>query len=209
MPLVLSQVVFDERAPELARIAEQVSEISGLPTSITDLSIVGNDDVSEFHGNLAFACEPHSGIELRAYRVGAMKKFYHETVGDPGLRYPMARFVQGLNEPTGTQAVHLSGHTGQDFTLFTVTLLALEKLGGRLRHPISDEDRRIYSTPITVSQLEDRCRKARRKAQIRAAVTFLLLPVIIPLWVLFLFLKLPLGVWYVWRHYGEFTKASK
>ena len=204
-----SQVIFDERAPGLERIAEQVTEISGLPVSITDRLKEFPDPSSDFDGTLAFTCVPQSWIELRAYRPEEVRKFYHESVGDPDLRLPMARCVHGLNEPSGTQTVYLRGYINQEPTLLFVTLLALEKLGGRPRHPIPDDIRRGYSVRITETELEKRCRKAGRQAWLGAAVAIVMLPVLIPLWVLFLFLKLPLGVWYVWRHYGEFTKASK
>jgi hypothetical protein len=204
MALVFSKVVFDGRAPDLSRIAAHVTEISGQPLSVTDLADE-TDEVSDFHGHLAFACAPESWIEVRAYRAGTVKEFYHQTVGDPGLRLPMARFVQGLNEPAGTQAVYVEGHINQEPTLLFVTLLALEALGGRPRELIPDEIRRIFSSPISTSELEERRRKMRRRVRLRTAVTLVMLPILVPLWILWFLVTLPLGIWKTYQHYREIT----
>jgi hypothetical protein len=199
MGLVVAQVVFDGQAPELSRIAEKVTELSGLPLSVKDSGADLKADLYHLHAHLAFACEPKTQLELHSYRAGAVKEFYRRTCGDAPL--PMAQYVQGLNEAPGTQTVYLRGYVGQEPTLLFVTQLALEALGGRPRHPLSEELRREYGTPITATQLAARRRKMEKQLLATALVGVVLLPVLIPLWLLGFALALVLMPWRIGKAY--------
>jgi hypothetical protein len=199
MGVVVSEVSFDVKAPELSRIADKVTELSGLPLSVTESGADVKGNLHDLHAYLAFACYPEARLELDSYRPGAVKEFYQQTLGDTCL--PMAKYVQGLNEAPGTQTVYLRGYVGQEPTLLFVTQIALESLGGRPRNPISEEVRREYGTPITVSQLDTRRRKVRKQAQAAALVGVLLLPVLIPLWLVGFVLFVVMLPWRMWKAY--------
>jgi hypothetical protein len=201
MGVVLSEVVFDGQAPGLSAVADKVTELSGLPLSVADLE----GDWYDLHARLTFACAPETHLEVHAYRPGAVKELYRQTFGDSDL--PIARYVQGLNEPAGTQAVYLRGYIGQEPTLWLVTLLALEALGGRLRRPIADEDRRRYGTPVTPAQLEERQRETARRMRPIAVVVLLLLPLLIPLWLIAFVLLMPWRIWKVYQLYRSYTEG--
>src|SRR2546426_313968 len=180
MGMVFGEAAFDRRAPGLSPIADKISELSGLPVSVTESGSDVKGDLYDLHASLAFACAPEDQLKLYTYRAGAVKEFRDQTFGDADL--PMVKFTQGLNEPAETQVVYLRSFIGQEPTLMAVTTLALEALGGRPRHPISAEVRQDYGTPITASQLEKRRRKVRKQATLGTAIVLLLLPVLIPLW---------------------------
>jgi hypothetical protein len=197
MGIVTAAVVFDGQAPELTRIVEKVTELSGLPLSVSESGADLKADLYDLHAHLAFACDPNALLVLHSYRAGAVKAFYRETFGDTPL--PVARYVQGLNEAPGTQTVYLQSHIGQEPTLFFVTELALEALGGRPRSPIPEELRRDYGTPITPAQLEARRREVGRQTLGMVLVVVLLLPVLIPLWFVGLVLSVALLPWRLWK----------
>jgi hypothetical protein len=201
MPPVSAEVRFDGRAPALSRIAEKVTELSGLGLSIQEVE--PGDQGYDIHARLAFACAQDDQLEVRAYRPGAVRAFYDEAF--QGVPQPMDRFVQGLKEPAGTQAVYLRSHTGLDPTLLTVTILALEALGGRARDPISEEERCQYGTPITVAQLEERRRSMRRQNRLASLIFVLLLPLALPLWLVWFLAILVMMPWRTWKAY----KASR
>jgi hypothetical protein len=199
MGVVATEAVFDGRAPQLSRIAAQVTEMTGLPVSVAESGPDVTGELYDLHGHLAFACAPGTGIELHSYRAGAAREFCRQTFGD--AHFPVARFVEGLNEPPGTQAVYVRGYVGQEPTLFFATLLALEALGGRPREPFSDEDRREYGSPISPAELEERRRKLTRHALPAVLIGLVLLPVLIPLWVVGLLWFLVSMPWRIWRGY--------
>jgi hypothetical protein len=109
------------------------------------------------------------------------------------------------NEPAGNQAVYLRGYMGQEPTLLLVTILALEDLGGRPRHPIGEVERRQYGTPITPAQLEERRRKLARQLWPIVVVSVLLLPLAIPLWLVGFVLMMPWRVWKANKLYRRYS----
>src|SRR5262245_32551971 len=112
MGVVVTEVVFEGPVPELSHIADKVTELSGLPLSITESGADVTGDLYDLHAHLAFDCAPETQMEVHAYRAGAVKEFYDQTFG--GADLPMAKRVQGLNEPAGTLAVYLRGYIGQE-----------------------------------------------------------------------------------------------
>lgn len=203
MGVVVSEIVFDGEAPELSAIADKVAALSGLPLSVAE----EDGDLYDLHAHLAFACAPQIQLEMHTYRAGAVKQLYQQTFGDVDL--PIARCVQGLNEPAGTQAVYLRGYIGQEPTLLIVTILALEALGGRPRHPIGEEERRQYGSPITPAQLEERQRKLSKQMRLIVVVGLLLLPVLLPLWLIGFFVLLPWRIWKGYQLYRDYTNRRE
>src|SRR5258708_7272902 len=112
MGMVFGEVAFDGRAPCLSFIGAKISELSGLPVSVTELGSDVKGDLYDMHTSLAFVCAPEEQIELYTYRAGAVKEFCDQTFGDADL--PMVKLTQGLNEPSGTQVVYLRGFIGQE-----------------------------------------------------------------------------------------------
>jgi len=107
MGLVFEEVAFDGRAPQLSRIADKISELSGLPVVVTESGPDVKGDLYDLHGYLAFACAPAQQLEIHAYRDGAVRK----------LCLPMGKCVRGMHEPAGTQSVYLRSFIGQEPTL--------------------------------------------------------------------------------------------
>lgn len=207
MGVVATEVIFEGGAPELSSIADKVAELSGLALSIRELSADVKANLYDLQGYLAFACAPGTQLEVYAYRAGAVRELYHQTFGDADL--PIARCVQGLHEAEGTQAVYLRGYLGQELTLLVMTTLALEALGGRPREPIGDEERRHYGTPITPAQLHKRHRKLARQTWPILLVGLLLLPVLTPLWLAGIFVRMPWRIWKAYRLYRDYTRGRE
>ena len=187
MGLVFDQVSFDGRAPDLALIAAKVTELNGLRVIVEQADAEVKGPLCDQHGHIAFACAPQEKLELCTYQPGAVRKFHDEFTD--GVELPIEKFVQGLNEPAGTQVIYLRSIFGVE-TLTGMTLLALESLGGRLREPISDELRREYGRPITEAELQQRRRQVQRQMWKAGLLALLLLPVTVPLFILGLFVHL-------------------
>jgi hypothetical protein len=179
MGMVFGELAFDGRAPDLSRIADKITELSGLPVCATESGADVKGDLYDMHTRLAFACAPEEQLALHTYLPGTVRRFHNQAF--EGIEPRPAKFVEGMGEPAGTQTVYLRSYIGQDPTLMTVSILALEALGGRPRHPISAEMKREYGTPITAPQLAERRRILRKQGRWGVAVVLLLLPVLLPL----------------------------
>ena len=107
---------------------------------------------------------------------------------------PSAEVMEGYHLTDETQVVHLEGYVCQDPTLWAVTLLALEALGGRVKEPIPEEFRREYGQPVTPAELARRRRKAHRRLCIATAITA-------PLCLLSLLWVIVTAPWRIWRAY--------
>jgi len=206
MGIVVNEVAFEGRAPQLSDIADKITELSGLPLSVTESGADVKGDLFDLHGYLAFACAAEQPLEIYAYRGRAVRDLCEEMFGN--VRLPMTKCVQGINEPAGTQSVYLTGYLGQEPTLLVATTLALEALGGRPKYPIGDEARREYGTPITPAQLEERRRKVAKQMRSAVMVGLLLLPVIIPLWIVGLVVMMPWSIWKAYKLYRAWTEGS-
>lgn len=207
MGVVINEVAFQGRAPQLSDIADKITEVSGLPLSVTESGEDVKGDLYDLHGYLAFACAPEQQLEIHAYRGGAVRKLCEEMFGN--VRLPIRKCVQGTNEPAGTQSVYLRGYIGQELTLLATTTLALEALGGRPKHPVGDEERREYETPITPAQLEERRRKVAKQMQPVAVVGLLLLPVMIPLWIVGIIVMMPWCIWKGYKVYRSYIEVHR
>jgi hypothetical protein len=205
MGVVVTEVDFENQAPDLSQIADKVAELSGLRVSVTESGADAKANLFDLHGYLGFACAPKTQVEVHAYRAGAVKEFCRDTFGDAHL--PVARCVQGLHEPPGTQTVYVRGYLGQEPTLFFVTTLALEALGGKARHPIDEEVRREYGMTITPEQLQERQRKLARQMWPTVLVGLLLLPLLIPLWLIGFVVTMPWRIWKGYKAYRNYTEG--
>lgn len=197
MGIVVTEVTFEGQAPQLSDIAGKITELCGLPLEVTESASDVKGDLYDLHGCLAFACDPKQHLKIHAYRGGAVRKFCEETLGNVPL--PMARCVQGSNEPAGTQSVYLRGYIGQEPTLLITTALALEALGGRSKYAFGDDERLEYGTPITPERLVERRRKSARQMRPVVMVGLLLLPVMIPLWIIGFVVMMPWRIWKVYK----------
>src|SRR5262245_55255385 len=97
MGMVFGEVAFDGRAPELSRIADKITELSGLPVSVTESAADVKSDLYDMHTSLAFACAPEERLEAHTYLPGAVRKLDNEAI--EGIELPTAKLVQGMSEP--------------------------------------------------------------------------------------------------------------
>lgn len=179
MGCVFEEVVFDGHAPELSGIVAKATELTGLPLSVRPLDSETTGDLHDLYAIVAFACHPKHEIKVYAYRQGAVREFYDRNFGKGP--HPIEKCLNGLHEPAGTQTVYVEGYAGQEPTLIGTIRLALVGLGGRSRHPITEEEEQAYGRPITPSQLEERYRKARNQGILGCPISLLLAPILIPL----------------------------
>jgi len=77
-------------------------------------------------------------------------------------------------------------------------------MGGRPKHPLGDEVRREYGTPITPAHLAERQRKLAGKLWPAVGVALLLLPVAMLLWFIEFLVKMPWLVWKVHNWYRSY-----
>jgi len=197
--LVMDEMTFEGKAPELHRIAEKVAELSGLTVAVEESAADVKGTLFDLRGRVAFASAPGEWLELFSYRPGAERACHAATFGESPT--PFTPRVQGLHEPAGIQAVYLRSHLGLEPTLMGVTLLALEALGGRHRGPISPELRREYGSPITKTQFEERRRRWRKKRRAMTVLTLLVLPLAILLCFAGFLIFLALMPWQIWKAY--------
>ncbi|MGE5550141.1 MAG: hypothetical protein ACM3ZC_06375 [Bacteroidota bacterium] len=189
MGIVVQGVVFDNRAPDLSVIVGKITDMTGLPLSVTESREDTVTNLYVVYGRLAFACFPDDSIDIYAYRPGALRASCDTALEEayPGFH----SFVEGMAEPEGTQTVHLRGYIGQEPTLFYATVFALEALGGRPEFPITEEQRREYGGAITVVELMKRRRKAYRWTWLTTVLGVPLLLVFVPLWMIKTLLTIP------------------
>ena len=107
-------------------------------------------------------------------------------------------WVEGANEPVGKQSVYVQGYLGQEPTLLLATTLALEALGGRLGAPMTDDIRRECGRVISSDELGRRHRKAQKQGRLALVAWVLLLPVLVPVWIVTLawqLITMPRRIW--------------
>src|SRR5262245_47530957 len=185
--IVIREVSFVGRAPELAAIAAKAGELSGLTVAVAESGPEVRGEMFDLDGELAFACAPDEAIKAFASRPGMVRALVADRFGSGN--HPAAGAV-GVNEPERTQVIYLLGASGAEPTLLAVLLLALEALGGQLREPLPDEERQRYASPITEADLLARRQEARRGAWLLGLALLVMLPVLVPLWLLWLVLIL-------------------
>jgi hypothetical protein len=201
MGIAFAEVSFDGRAPEPSRIVAEVTEITGLPGNYNESSSEIRGDLYAYHGQAVFRDLPSSQIQLYAYLSGAVKRdaeIFYADANDAVRRFPNAQYVEGIDESEERQSVHVRIYVGQEPTLYCATIVALERLGGRAKRPLSAGERDKYGRALTLTELK------RRQRMVTAQLVGVLLigcvvwPVTIPLWLLTLPLAIP---WCIWKAY--------
>ena len=187
MGMMLGWVVFEDDAPPLSEICSTVTELCGLPVVVLEST---EDELHDSYATVAFACAPAVPLTVFTYRRRVSTY--------------MKKFVEGTNEPLGTQTVYLEGFVGQERTLIVATELALESLGGIPYHAIPDDDRQEFGKQISESELEERHVEMKRQMQKIARTTVLMLPIIILMWIIvsaWTLVTTPFRIWYGFRRH--------
>lgn len=92
MGIILHEVAFPTRAPEIRRIAEAIRARSGLEVSITESSDAERGNLYDWHAQFAFACAPEDRIAVYALRLAAAADRYKIAFADDSTR--PARFPE-------------------------------------------------------------------------------------------------------------------
>jgi hypothetical protein len=158
MGLVIMEVLFEGSAPGLSRIAEALESRSGLKVKSGTRK---GDELSalyDVNGSVAFECDPAHTIEVTAYHPGAVKRDMEEELGEytPAMPPVFYRATMGYEEPPGKQTVYLMDHAALEPTLLHYLMLALEDLGGKFTHPLSEEGRATCARQLTPLELRHR-----------------------------------------------------
>ncbi len=177
-----------------------MEEICGLEVvPIDDGEEIAEEAVKEMHARLAFACLPEHTLCIYTYRPGAVRQQVREMLDQEWI----ADTVQGANETEGSQTVYLQGYVGEEATLITVTLLALEVLGGEVAAGIDAENRGKCDRTISVDELRQRHRQMA-KLRHRLALGFLLsLPLLVPVFLLGCLGKMITMPYRLWKAYRQ------
>lgn len=170
MGITHTSAVFAGQVPDLARIAAEMTRRSGLEVSVRDSAPEVTSTVFAMHGELSFACVNRERVKVYSYRPWVPREPDEATLAalaaiDPGHADQAHRILNGGRVDGDHHSVHVQGFVGEEGTLFDVTALALESLGGSLTRPISDERRQRCSAALTPSAL-----RARHRAHWRAFV---------------------------------------
>jgi hypothetical protein len=166
MGLLMNQVSFNGRTPSLTDIVDKITEISGLEISIEDKP----DSHYGFNAYLSFSDTPDNQLQIDDRR--------------PTNSYILRSSLSEDNESIDSQTINLRMYLGQEETLFFITTIALEQLGGSSRFPLSEEMRQQYSTKLTSSELKGRY-QLNGMAILRFYIILIVsLPVLIPYWII-------------------------
>lgn len=178
MGILIQEVQFHGDLPDLARIGAAITQLCGLPVTITDSSPDVKGTLYAMHARVAFDCHRSNTIEVFSYRPGAVRQLYAQVTANvpPDLAEP-PRALLGVNEPEGTPSIHLRTYVGQEPTLLMVTTLALEALGGEIKRPVPEAARRTYSRLLTPAALKWRTRKLQALTVVAMIAFIVLLPI--------------------------------
>lgn len=207
MGITTAAVRFSGSAPSLPDICSAITDITSLPVVVIESS---EDELCGLFADIAFQCAPEQTLEITVHRPGAVDRFCDESFEGPADAAFMKQFVTGANEPPGTQTVHLRGYVGEEPTLMFTTELALAALGGTPSSEIPAEERADFARPITEAQLADRHRRAQRQVRKGFWLIVLMLPVLIPLWLLgaiWFVVTMPVTIWRARRRLRAFESA--
>ena len=200
MAIVVQEARFPSPLPDIGRIVGTITEICGLPVLVKESGSDIKGNLYELHAHLAFACAPKDHVEIYSYQSGAVQQSYKKMYADMGEFAPKPK---GWDEPLGTQMIYLKIYLGQEPTLFHVAILALEKLGGELKKPISEDDRQAYGDTLTPAIFEKRLSKNRWQNFREMGLTLLILPVTFPFWLIRFIVKTPIAIWRACRYYRK------
>lgn len=207
MGIVRGTVVFDGSAPDLSRIADAITSLTGLSVTTTASPAEAAGGVHAWHGRIVFDCVPEEPLVLYAYNPGPVADFFGKSLGDVG-RFT-APFVEGMNEKPGTQAVYLEGYVGQDPTLMMVASLALESLGGKLAHEFDAMARQRYGRALSVDELMERRRKNKRRILAGFLLLILMFPVVFPLQLLSMLWFLVAMPWRIYKAGRVLSRSNR
>ena len=210
MGIVRQEAVFNGVLPSLERIANAISDICGLPVAIEDFPKPEQHELYEMHAFLSFVCDPENQVTVYSYSPGAVRRF-HDTILE-GTIPNFEKSVQGMNESPGEQSVYLSHEIGYEPSIFILTSLALEKLGGQLRNELSEEIRKKYNRQITPEMVNNR-RKKKGKSNLAFGIVYILFfPLILVFGIISAIVSLPSAImkaFGIGRTDGSSDKALK
>jgi hypothetical protein len=178
MAIVTQKAQFKTPAPGLAQITDAITEICGLGVTAEESSAEIKGGLFDMHADLAFPAYPKNKVQIHTYIPGIVQKHHQEMMKEFGGFAPQA---QGWDEGPEVQTVYLRIYLGQEPTLFEVAGLALEKLGGKLAQPVSEETRDIYGAKLTLGTLKKRHFKSSGQNYLGLAVILVVLPITLPL----------------------------
>jgi hypothetical protein len=170
MGITHTSAMFAGPVPDLGRIAAEMMRRSGLEVSVRNSAPEVTSTVFAMHGELSFACVNREHVKVYSYRPWVPREPDEAMLTaladiDPNLVDQARRAFNGGRVEGDHHSVHVQGYVSEEGTLFDVTALALESLGGSLSGPVSDERRQRCCAPITPSAL-----RARHRAHSRAFV---------------------------------------
>lgn len=201
MAIVTEKARFKTPAPRLKQIADTITEICGLPVTVEESGAEIKGGLYDFHAHLAFSSEPKDKLEIHAYIPGIVQKNYEQMrAGEMGEFAPKA---QEWDEPSEFQTVHLQIYLGQEPTLLMVTALALEKLGGEIKKPFSEEMRQEFGGKLTPEILRERHKKMRRQMLLPGLLFWVTMPVWLVYKLLTSIVTMPYGIWKAYRFAKE------
>jgi hypothetical protein len=199
--IIIEKARFKTPAPRLQQIVDTITEISGLPIIVEEASPEIKGNFHDFCAHLAFESDPKNRLEIKAYIPGIVQKNYQQMrEGEMGEFAPKA---QGWDETPEFQTVHLQSYLGAEPTLIVVATLALEKLGGELKRPISDDERREFGVRLTPEILNERRKKIRRQMLFPGILFLIFLPVTLVITLLTSTITMPYRIWKAYRTLKE------
>ncbi len=177
MGLLLGTVTFEKSAPTVAEVVRKIEEISGLAVIVADSSEDEYSTGSEIH----FQCLPGIPVEICICDHDVGRRIIEQDAeDDPDYPEQLKQLHLSYVGPPHSQSVELQGCTATDSTLYGVTLLALEALGGQPNFEIPDETRAACGRIITEEELLKRHRVMERRMRKLSWQLILMLPILIP-----------------------------
>ncbi|GJM24231.1 MAG: hypothetical protein DHS20C16_06460 [Phycisphaerae bacterium] len=167
MGLIRSSTTFSDTVPSLKGICAEIESISGLPVTVIESEPPEFPNRELYRARIAFACSPEGTLKVRAFRN---RLHYVQTIPESPGADACEKEVENSSQshsdalinresaPVAEQSICLTGYVGNEMTLFFVTELALEALGGTPHEPIDDDVRNKFARSISEQEL-----KLRRK----------------------------------------------
>ncbi len=181
---------FPDHVPPLGDICAKITEICSLPVVV----LVPFADETEDVAKIAFEYARDMTVDVFALRRRAVATLCHE-LSDHPVDSEFTGSVCGADEPEGAPTISLFGFVQDDLTLFHVTELALESLGGTPLEPISQATRNEYTLPITESELRQRQRRKKRQNVGGLVLAICTMPIVLPLGVVWSIITMPFTIW--------------
>lgn len=159
MPPIENRFSFDEQAPSLDVIIDEISKLTGLTINYHSADpFFGVEEFVLWISNISFSCEPDSTheIQLTAYGISP-------------------------------QNIKVEGFWEQELTLYFATLICLENLGGEIEgQKFSRNLREKYGMILTENELHKRCIEKEKIVRRDRVIMKCLSPITWLLWLLFM-----------------------